>query len=268
MRGGDGRVADVGVDLDQEVAADDHRLELRVVDVGRDDGPRATSSRTNSGVMISGMLREVLGDAGRAALAIALAHRAWRDSRIHFWPLVLADRDVFHLGVMMPRGRSASARCRSALAGDVDLGCEPVSGVRVRATRSSTAAPVFVGRLGAACQGVHAVSSGNLRTVAGCAVCRDAGDDRVTGPASRGLAAGGKRRAATRVRTGAAGRRPRGGQGQGAGPGEALLRRSQPDQVQRVCVRPWPVASGKSSPGGRPHASQPLAGTPERSPAV
>ena len=31
------RVADVGVDLHQEVAADDHRLELEVVDVGRDD---------------------------------------------------------------------------------------------------------------------------------------------------------------------------------------------------------------------------------------
>ena len=35
--GGDGRVADVGVDLHQEVAADDHRLALGVVDVGRDD---------------------------------------------------------------------------------------------------------------------------------------------------------------------------------------------------------------------------------------
>ena len=33
----DGRVADVGVDLHQEIAADDHRLELEVVDVGRND---------------------------------------------------------------------------------------------------------------------------------------------------------------------------------------------------------------------------------------
>ena len=32
-----GRVADVGVDLHREVAADDHRLELGMVDVGRDD---------------------------------------------------------------------------------------------------------------------------------------------------------------------------------------------------------------------------------------
>ncbi len=38
-RGSDRRVADVGVDLDVEVAADDHRLQLGVVDVGRDDGP-------------------------------------------------------------------------------------------------------------------------------------------------------------------------------------------------------------------------------------
>ena len=36
-RGGDGGVADVRVDLHQEVAADDHRLELEVVDVGGDD---------------------------------------------------------------------------------------------------------------------------------------------------------------------------------------------------------------------------------------
>ena len=36
--GGDRRVADVGVDLHQEIAADRHRLQLAVVDVGRDDG--------------------------------------------------------------------------------------------------------------------------------------------------------------------------------------------------------------------------------------
>ena len=36
-----GRVADVGVDLHVEVAADDHRLELGVVDVGGDDGAAA-----------------------------------------------------------------------------------------------------------------------------------------------------------------------------------------------------------------------------------
>ena len=34
--GGDGGVADVGVDFDQEIAADDHRLQFRVVDVARE----------------------------------------------------------------------------------------------------------------------------------------------------------------------------------------------------------------------------------------
>src|SRR4051794_30685129 len=34
--GGDGAVADVGVDFDEEIAADDHRLELGMVDVGGD----------------------------------------------------------------------------------------------------------------------------------------------------------------------------------------------------------------------------------------
>src|SRR5690606_31735019 len=37
-RTGDGGIANVGVDLHQEVAADDHRLDFGVVDVGRDDG--------------------------------------------------------------------------------------------------------------------------------------------------------------------------------------------------------------------------------------
>src|SRR5208282_5996432 len=34
----DGRVADVGVDLNKEIAADDHRFQLGVIDVRRDDG--------------------------------------------------------------------------------------------------------------------------------------------------------------------------------------------------------------------------------------
>ncbi|GAR74000.1 hypothetical protein NGUA18_01882 [Salmonella enterica] len=37
-RGGHRRVADIGVDLHQEVAANNHRLRFRVVDVGGDDG--------------------------------------------------------------------------------------------------------------------------------------------------------------------------------------------------------------------------------------
>src|SRR5207302_1356454 len=40
-RGCDGGVADVGVDLYQEIPADDHWLGFRVIDVGRDDGAPA-----------------------------------------------------------------------------------------------------------------------------------------------------------------------------------------------------------------------------------
>ena len=39
--GGHGGIADIGVDLHQEVAADDDRLQFRVVDVGRNDGAAA-----------------------------------------------------------------------------------------------------------------------------------------------------------------------------------------------------------------------------------
>jgi len=59
----------------QEVPADDHRLGLGVVDVGRDDGRAARhSSRTNSGVtLIGGVLqpkaRASRGRAGVDAIA-------------------------------------------------------------------------------------------------------------------------------------------------------------------------------------------------------
>ena len=38
-RGSDRRIADVGIDLDQEIAADDHRFDFGVVDIGGYDGP-------------------------------------------------------------------------------------------------------------------------------------------------------------------------------------------------------------------------------------
>jgi hypothetical protein len=37
----DGGVADIGVDLGEEIAADDHRLEFGVVDIAGDDGAAA-----------------------------------------------------------------------------------------------------------------------------------------------------------------------------------------------------------------------------------
>ena len=62
--GGDGRVADVGVDLHEEVAADDHRLQLGVVDVGRDDGAAARD------LLAHELGRDVLGDGGAEAFAV------------------------------------------------------------------------------------------------------------------------------------------------------------------------------------------------------
>ena len=89
-RGGDRRVADVGVDLHQEVAADDHRLELGVVDVGGDDGAAA-------GDLVAHELgRDLARDARRrSACARVLASRAAlaRSPALQ----VLADGDELHL---------------------------------------------------------------------------------------------------------------------------------------------------------------------------
>ncbi len=57
--GGDGGVADVGVDLHPEVAPDDHGLELRVVDVGGDDGAAAGDFLAHE------LGRDLLGDGWR-----------------------------------------------------------------------------------------------------------------------------------------------------------------------------------------------------------
>ena len=59
------RIADVGVDLDQEVAADRHRLQLAVVDVGRDDGSAARHFLAHE---LGG---HEVGNAGAEILAVA-----------------------------------------------------------------------------------------------------------------------------------------------------------------------------------------------------
>src|SRR5690606_14928052 len=62
---GDGGVADVGVDLDEEVAADRHRLGFGVVDVARDD-------RAAAGDLVADELGgDVVGDGGAPILAVA-----------------------------------------------------------------------------------------------------------------------------------------------------------------------------------------------------
>ncbi len=86
---GHGGVADVGVHLHQEVAADDGRLQLRVVDVGGDDGAAA-------GDLVAHELGgDEGGDLGAEGLAVlqallgALQHGGAAE--------VLAVRDVAHL---------------------------------------------------------------------------------------------------------------------------------------------------------------------------
>jgi hypothetical protein len=81
-----GRIADVGVDLDQEVAADRHRLQLAVVDVGRDDGAAAGHFLAHE------LGRHEVGDRGAEVLAVAHARTVLLAAQ------VLADGDIFHLG--------------------------------------------------------------------------------------------------------------------------------------------------------------------------
>jgi hypothetical protein len=90
--GGDGAVADIGVDLHEEVAADDHRLEFGVIDVGRDDGAAAGDFLADE------FGRDEIGDRGAEIFAVANEG------------LPVASRRMFSRmatysisGVMMPR---------------------------------------------------------------------------------------------------------------------------------------------------------------------
>jgi len=90
-------VADVGVDLGQEVAADDHRLAFRVVDVARDD-------RAAAGDLVADEFGgDDLLDVGAEALARVLLEQVRLVDRSE--PLILADRDELHL-----RGDEAATR--------------------------------------------------------------------------------------------------------------------------------------------------------------
>ena len=90
-RGGDGAVADIGVDLDEEIAADDHRLEFGVVDVGRDDGAAARDfvahefRRDEGGHRAAELL--AIGEGGRRAVEHLLAAEVFAvgDSRSFPW---------------------------------------------------------------------------------------------------------------------------------------------------------------------------------------
>src|SRR5947208_16701062 len=82
---GDDRIADISVDLRQEIAADDHRLGFRMVDVVRDD-------RAAAGDLVADEFRRhLIRDAGAERLAGI-------DARGQFLAAeIFADRDIFHL---------------------------------------------------------------------------------------------------------------------------------------------------------------------------
>ncbi len=84
--GGDSGIADIGVDLHEEVAADDHRLGFRVVDVGGNDRPALRHLVTHE------FRRHEIGDGRAKALAIARLCGSCL-----FASEIFADSDIFHL---------------------------------------------------------------------------------------------------------------------------------------------------------------------------
>jgi len=91
--GADGAVADVGIDLHQEVAADDHRLQFGVVDVGRDDGAATGHFAAHE---FGGDQAGDVGAEGFAAVALEIAGLAVAVLQL-FQAGVFTDGDVFHL---------------------------------------------------------------------------------------------------------------------------------------------------------------------------
>ena len=83
-RGQHRRIADIGIDLDQEVAANNHRLQLAMIDIGRNDRPAAGN------LFADKFWRDEVGDGGPKILAIA------HDLGQLFAAHVFADGDVFH----------------------------------------------------------------------------------------------------------------------------------------------------------------------------
>ncbi len=109
------RVADVGVDLHEEVAADDHRLELRVIHVGGDDGAPArhlVAHERRGQPFAGGDERHLFGDlaaTGVVELGDAFRPAPRRDPRLA--QLGQAGADVVALrsaGVVEANGRFAA----------------------------------------------------------------------------------------------------------------------------------------------------------------
>ena len=84
---GDGGIADIGIDLDEEIAANRHRLAFGVIDVGRDDRPPARHFVADE------FGRDVIGDFGAPGFA-AIAVRRFQRCAAEIFAL----GDIFHLG--------------------------------------------------------------------------------------------------------------------------------------------------------------------------
>ncbi len=85
----DGRIADVGVDLHQEVTADDHRLQFRMIDVGGDDGAAARDLCADE------FRCDKRGNVG--AEAFAIGELCFRFGQHFLAAKILARRDIDHL---------------------------------------------------------------------------------------------------------------------------------------------------------------------------
>ena len=88
-RRGDGRITQVAINLHQEIAADDHRFQLRVIDVGRNDGAPAGNFLPD----------EFWGNSLRQVRTPALAGMLFgQPVLVLFKSHVFAYCHVFHLG--------------------------------------------------------------------------------------------------------------------------------------------------------------------------
>ena len=88
-RGGDGRVADVGVDLDQKVAADNHRFRFGMVDIRGNDGAPGGHFLAHE------LRRDVFRQLRAETLAVMLLAQHFAANA--FASHILAQRDKLHL---------------------------------------------------------------------------------------------------------------------------------------------------------------------------
>ena len=87
-RGGDGGIADIGVDLDQKIAADDNGFEFGMVDVGGDDRPAAGDFAAHE------LRRHEFGNRRAKALAVGDAGRGLVKGALA--AEIFAVRDIAH----------------------------------------------------------------------------------------------------------------------------------------------------------------------------